>query len=193
VHEVEQIIYQMASEFYPEYPDPMPAFHYIGGEYGKGLLDSALAQPRQMWGGRFVYRTIYDKAATLLFSMINNHPFLDGNKRMGLATTTVFQMLNGVMLCATKEESVELCLSIARSEIEDWKPVSKWMRSHSVNFTKFVALSKSGQKDAASLMLDKVEYSEILEEAVEITRSMQSILLSLVDRQIQLISEGQAH
>jgi len=41
----------------------MPAFQYLGGDYGKGLLASALAQPSQTFGGRFLYRTIFDKAA----------------------------------------------------------------------------------------------------------------------------------
>jgi len=75
-------------------PRPDAKIQYLGGEYGKGLLASALAQPRQTFNGRYLYRTIFDKAAILLSSMIKDHPFVDGNKRMALTTVSVFLTLN---------------------------------------------------------------------------------------------------
>ena len=47
--DVEGVIYLLAPEFYPDYPDPMPDFAYLGGEQGKGKLESALTAPRQTW------------------------------------------------------------------------------------------------------------------------------------------------
>ena len=73
----------------------MPDFQYLGGEHGRGLLESAIFQPRQTFNGRFLYRTVFDKAAVLLYSRIKDHPFVDGNKRMALTAVTVFLTLNG--------------------------------------------------------------------------------------------------
>lgn len=57
----------------------MPAFELLGGEgHGGALLDSALGEPRQTFGGRFLYRTIYDKAGALFRSLVKNHPLKMG-------------------------------------------------------------------------------------------------------------------
>lgn len=63
---------ELASVMYPDYPDPMPEFRFLGGDNGRGLLSSALAQPAQTFGGTYLYRTMPDKAAALLISMIKN-------------------------------------------------------------------------------------------------------------------------
>lgn len=88
----------------------MPDFLYLGGEDGKGRLESALAQPRQTFGGVFLYRTIFDKAAALLCSIIKNHALVDGNKRTGLATVSVFLALNGYLFYPTMDEAIEHCV-----------------------------------------------------------------------------------
>jgi len=62
---VEKVAFKLASEFYPDYPDPMPDFIYLDGDRGKGMLESALARPRQTFGGKFLYKTVFDKAAVL--------------------------------------------------------------------------------------------------------------------------------
>jgi death-on-curing protein len=59
------------------------------------LLESALAQPRQTFGGTELYPTLVEKATALGFSLIMNHPFVDGNKRVGHAAMEVFLVLNG--------------------------------------------------------------------------------------------------
>jgi len=84
----------------------MPAFQYLGGDYGKGLLESALFQPAQTFDGRFLYRTIFDKAAVLLCSVIKNHSLVDGNKRTALTTMGVFLALNGYFFEAPTDEAV---------------------------------------------------------------------------------------
>ncbi|MBM4405628.1 MAG: hypothetical protein FJ039_05515 [Chloroflexi bacterium] len=87
---VEEVIYQLAAQFYPDYPDPLPAFQYLGDKHGKALLESALATPQQMFNGRYLLRTTHDKAAVLMRSLIKNHCLVYGNKRLALTTTTVF-------------------------------------------------------------------------------------------------------
>lgn len=81
--DVEKQAYAFASEIFGRYEPTLPAFALFGGEReGGGLLDSALALPRQTFGGRALYPRIYDKAGALLRSLIKNHPLVDGNKRM---------------------------------------------------------------------------------------------------------------
>jgi death-on-curing protein len=60
-----------------------------------GLLDSALHRPTTVAFGVNAYPTLHEKAAALLHSMVMNHPFVDGNKRMGWAATAAFYRLNG--------------------------------------------------------------------------------------------------
>lgn len=55
-----------------------------------GALESAIAQPRMTFGGEDLYPTIVDKAAALGFSIVMNHPFIDGNKRTGHAAMEIF-------------------------------------------------------------------------------------------------------
>jgi death-on-curing protein len=66
-----------------------------------GLLESVLAQPRMTFGGEDLYPTLLEKAATLGFSIILNHPFIDGNKRTGHAATETFLVLNGMAINAS--------------------------------------------------------------------------------------------
>jgi len=69
-----------------------------GGTAGlrdRGALESAVAQPQATFGGEDLYPTLPEKAAALAFGIVNNHPFVDGNKRTALNTTTVFYLLNG--------------------------------------------------------------------------------------------------
>jgi len=122
----------LASELYPDYPDPMPAFQFLGGDHGRGLLESALAGPQQQFAGRYLYRTIYDKAAALFRSIILNHPLLDGNKRTALATVTVFLLANGIVFYAPRAQAVDFALRVAKGgSAVSWMEVSRWLRRNS--------------------------------------------------------------
>lgn len=90
-----------------------------------GLLESALAQPRQTFGGHDLYLSLVDKAAAAGFSLINNHLFLDGNKRIGHAVVEAMLMLNGFELAAGVDEAEAEILAVAagertREEFRDW-------------------------------------------------------------------------
>ena len=67
-------------------------------------LDSALAQPRMTFGGADLYPTVVEKAAALGFSLVMNHPFVDGNKRIGHAAMETFLVLNGYEIIASADE-----------------------------------------------------------------------------------------
>ncbi len=99
-----------------------------GGSSGirdEGLLDSAINTPLQSFGGVDLCPTIQAKAAQLCFGLINNHPFVDGNKRIGILAMLTFLDLNGLTIDTSDSEIVSLGLSIASGEINtaeitDW-------------------------------------------------------------------------
>ena len=95
------------------------------GISNQGVLESALAQPRMTFGGEDLYPTIVEKASALGFSLIKNHPFADGNKRIGHAAMEVFLILNGFEIEATVDEQEEVILQLAsgqlgRDEFTEW-------------------------------------------------------------------------
>ncbi len=90
-----------------------------------GMLESALGQPRQTFGGEDLYPSLTSKAAALGFSLIMNHPFIDGNKRVGHAATEVVLMLNGFELAAEIDDAEAEILAVAagqrtRDEFQAW-------------------------------------------------------------------------
>ena len=90
-----------------------------------GALESAVAQPRMTVAGADAYPTIGSKAAALGFSLIRNHPFVDGNKRVGHAAMATFLILNGFELRSAVDEAERLILGVASGELgrealEDW-------------------------------------------------------------------------
>ncbi|NLW41362.1 MAG: type II toxin-antitoxin system death-on-curing family toxin, partial [Tissierellia bacterium] len=96
----------------------------------EGLLDSALNLPFQSFDGEDIYKTIQAKAARLGFSLINNHPFVDGNKRIGILVMLVFLEINGIEIICTDEELVELGLGVADGSVS-YKDLLNWIIDHS--------------------------------------------------------------
>jgi len=90
-----------------------------GGEHrvrDLGLLESAAAQPRATFGGEFLHGDVFDMAAAYLFHIVQNHPFIDGNKRTGLMAALVFLDLNGVEIDAPKGSLYDLTMSVATGQ-----------------------------------------------------------------------------
>ncbi len=102
----------------------------INGVRDDGLLDSALNAPFQSFDGEDIYRTVQAKAARLGFSLVNNHPFIDGNKRIGILVMMVFLEMNGVEIFCTDEELITLGLDLADGTISD-KALLSWIIEHS--------------------------------------------------------------
>ncbi len=87
-----------------------------GGSLGisePGLLRSALAQPSASFGGKWLYADLYEMAAAYLFSLVMNHPFVDGNKRVGTMVALSFLDLNGIEIDAGIDEFEALVLAVA--------------------------------------------------------------------------------
>jgi death-on-curing protein len=103
-----------------------------GGALGirdMGLLESAIAQPQMTFGGEYLYPSLLEKAAALGFSMIMNHPFVDGNKRTGHAATEVFLVLNGLEINSSVDEQERVVLAIASGELGR-EAFVEWLRQH---------------------------------------------------------------
>jgi death on curing protein len=103
-----------------------------GGEPGLlnlGALESALAQPRMTFDGQDLYPTIVEKAAALGFSLIQNHPFVDGNKRTAHAAMETFLVLNAYQIHATVEEQEDMILKVAAGQ-SGREAFTEWLRQH---------------------------------------------------------------
>ncbi len=81
------------------------------------LLDSALAQPEASFGGMFLHDTLYAMASAYLFHVVKNHPFVDGNKRVGLATALSFLEVNGWIIDQPTSMLEEMTLAVADSRL----------------------------------------------------------------------------
>jgi death on curing protein len=94
-----------------------------------GALESAIAQPRVTFEGLDLHPSIADKAAALCHSLILNHPFLDGNKRVGHAAMETFLMLNDYEVEATIDESERLILDVASGHVSR-EQLASWLKQH---------------------------------------------------------------
>lgn len=95
----------------------------------EGLLDSALNAPFQTFEGTDLYPTILEKAARLGYGLIKNHPFVDGNKRIGTHTMLVFLAINHMELEYTDRELIDLILDIA-SGAKNEPQLFNWLQKH---------------------------------------------------------------
>lgn len=103
----------------------------FGGSYGirdEGLLDSALGRPENLFGHG--QPTLSELAASYAFGLVKNHPFVDGNKRIGFAIYALFLQLNGQKLIATEVDAVIQTLTLAAGEIGEVEYAS-WLEANS--------------------------------------------------------------
>lgn len=94
-----------------------------------GALESALTQPRMTFAGEELYPTVVEKASALGFSIIKNHPFVDGNKRTGHAAMETFLILNGYEIKAVVDEQEYAILQVASGQLGRVE-FTKWLRDH---------------------------------------------------------------
>lgn len=106
--------------------------HQSGGMSGLrdlGLLEASLAQPRQSFAGVDLYPGLTAKAAALGFSLIQNHPFVDGNKRIGHAAMETTLVLNGFELSASVEAAEAAVLAVASGQLNR-DALTRWVRAN---------------------------------------------------------------
>ncbi len=105
--------------------------HYEGtdGTRDVGLLQSAVAMPQASYGGEFLHSDIYEMAAAYLYHIVQNHPFLDGNKRTGAAAAIVFLAMNDTQIENDEDGLVALTLSVATGQAGKGE-IAEFFRSH---------------------------------------------------------------
>lgn len=96
-----------------------------------GLLESAMAQPKMMFGGEELYPDLLEKSVALGFSIIMNHPFVDGNKRIGHAALETFLILNGMEISASVNKQENIILALASGEM-DREAFVEWLQQNTI-------------------------------------------------------------
>jgi death-on-curing protein len=94
-----------------------------------GTIESAVAQPQMTFGGRDLYSTMESKATALCFSLVMNHPFVDGNKRVGHAAMETFLVMNGFQLASDVNDAERVILDLAAGELSR-EGLLEWVASH---------------------------------------------------------------
>jgi death-on-curing protein len=126
----------MAAKFIPDEIVPIIQADLLkryGGTLGirdRGLLSSALAQPKMTAQKKFLHRTLFDKAAAYGFHICRNHPFVDGNKRIAFVLMDMFLQENGWELQASEEEAYDTMIRLASGDLAK-NDLSAWLKAHS--------------------------------------------------------------
>ena len=104
-----------------------------GGSVGlrdEGLFESAVYRPQASFGGQDLYPDLFSKAAALGHSLISNHPFVDGNKRVGLEAMRLMLRLNGCDIHASLQAKYDFVIEIATGKRTE-QEIADWLKEHS--------------------------------------------------------------
>lgn len=94
------------------------------------LLHSACERPKATFGGKDLYAGVFNKATALITSLIQNHPFSDGNKRTGFVSTVRFLYINGYSLVFKEAEAIRFVHNVQGKKY-NFQQVSAWLKEHS--------------------------------------------------------------
>ena len=109
--------------------DLIKIFGGIDGVRDENLLESAIEMPFQTFGGQDLYPTLIEKAARLCYGLIKNHPFLDGNKRIGTHAMLVFLERNNVKVTYDDAELIKIIFGVADNFIT-YENFLNWLEAH---------------------------------------------------------------
>ncbi len=121
--------YLTTSEVIAIYQQMMAQSGGLVGIRDLAALESATAQPQATFDSTELYPSLAEKAAAVAFSLIQNHPFIDGNKRIGHAVMELFLILNGHEIIADIDDQEQLILGVASSGIIRAE-LAEWIRNH---------------------------------------------------------------
>lgn len=101
----------------------------MDGLRDEGLLESAINAPLQIFGGQELYPTVLEKAARLGYGLIHNHPFMDGNKRIGTHAMLVFLDINNITLSYADDDLIAAILRVASGDMDEVE-LLEWLKAH---------------------------------------------------------------
>ncbi len=131
----------MAVRFIPEelvltiHADLLQRYGGRPGLRDRGLLESALAQPRMTAGGKEIHKTVFEKAAAYGYHICSNHPFIDGNKRVAFVLMDIFLQKNGWEITATEEDAYSMMMSLASGHVSKAK-LASWLKAHAARIAR---------------------------------------------------------
>ncbi len=127
-----RVIFLSLAEVLEIHQDQIARYGGTPGTRDLNLLKSALAMPAAAFGGRFLHTDIFEMAAAYLFHIVQNHPFLDGNKRVGAVAAIVFLSMNGCEFDALEGVLYECVIALARGE-QTKAEAAVFLRKHGEN------------------------------------------------------------
>ncbi len=101
-------------------------FHGIRDEK---LLDSALGQPKATFDGKFLHNTLMKMAAAYGYHLCNNHPFVDGNKRIALVAMDIFLQRNGYEIIASEKETYKIMIALSSGKLSK-DELARWLENN---------------------------------------------------------------
>jgi death-on-curing protein len=104
----------------------------FGGSHGirdKAALESAISRPFQTFDGNDLYPSVFEKAASLIESILVNHPFIDGNKRTGYTLLRLYLIQNGLDINASQDNKYEFVIDIASGTLK-YEGILSWLKSN---------------------------------------------------------------
>ena len=107
----------------------------FGGSHGirdKSTLESAIARPFQTFDGKDLYPSVLEKAASLIESILVNHPFIDGNKRTGYTLLRLFLLSNDLDIIASQDNKYEFVINIASGTLK-YDRILSWLKKNTKN------------------------------------------------------------
>lgn len=127
---MKQVKYLSEAEVIAVNEEMVSKFGGLHGVKDMNMLSLAVGRPQMSVGFQDAYKTIFDKAAAMFHSIVNNHPFLDGNKRTSLFSAVLFLELNGWIVEFKRKEAVKFTLE---AHNYDWtvSQISTWLKNHS--------------------------------------------------------------
>lgn len=130
---MESLIHQLATVYFSQYGEPIPAYD----RHDDHLLESSLALPQQSFDGQELYPTIPAKASAMFYSIIKNHPFSNGNKRLATTALLVFCYLNDQWLESEQAGVYRWAVRVAESDRREQTAVvrqmTRWLEKNLVN------------------------------------------------------------
>jgi death-on-curing protein len=106
----------------------LDGFGGLAGARDEGLLDSALNRPQQSF--HYAKSDLFELAAAYAYGLVRNHPFLDGNKRIGFVTAVVFLEINGYKFEANEVDATVKTLALAARDLSEAK-YAAWLKANS--------------------------------------------------------------